>query len=401
MHPRPTVLFIADAVTLAHAARPCALARKLDRTRFSAVLACDQRYRKLLSGLDFPVIPLASIASERFLAAAASGRPLYDAATLRAYVRDDLDLLNSVRPNVVVGDHRLSLSVSARIARVPYLNIINAYWSPYAVGHALPVPDLPVSRWLGARLAEPLFGIAWPLASAWHCRPLNRVRAEHGLPSLGHDWFRAYTDADHTLYADASELVPTLDRPANHTYLGPIQWSPDVALPQAWDSLPTDRPLIYATMGSSGDARLLQMVFDALADLPITLIVTTAGKALNFPPPENACIIDYAPGHLLAERADLMICNGGSLSVYQSLIAGKPLIGIASHMDQHLSMVYVERAGVGRRLRSDALSVKALRQTVEQLLIDPELRRQAIAMAKALAGYQPATHLGEILAAFC
>jgi len=96
-----------------------------------------------------------------------------------------------------------------------------------------------------------------------------------------------------------------------------------------------------------------------------------------------------------------MICNGGSLSVYQSLIAGKPLIGIASHMDQHLSMVYVERAGVGRRLRSDALSVKALRQTVEQLLTDADLRRQATAMAKALARYQPATHLSEILAAFC
>ena len=154
----------------------------------------------------------------------------------------------------------------------------------------------------------------------------------------GGDRFRAYTDADYTLYADARELVPTTDLPASHAYLGPILWSPDVPLPAWWNDLPADRPVIYATMGSSGDPALLELVLAALAGLPVTVVATTAGHSRGFSAPANSRLVDYAPGDQLAARADLMICNGGSLTAYQSLIAGKPLLGIASHMDQHLSM---------------------------------------------------------------
>lgn len=398
MSGRPTILFVADAVTLAHVARPCSLAAKLDPAKFSVVLACDPRYHNFLEKLDFPLRSLPSIASERFLKAAAKGQPLYDTRSLCSYVRDDLALLASVRPAAVVGDHRLSLSVSARLSGIPYLNIANAYWSPYAVGRLLPLPDLPINRYVDTRIAQSLFRLAWPLASAWHSRPLNRVRRQYGLPSLGNDWFRTYTDGDFTLYADASELVPTIDLPTSHTYLGPILWSPEIALPDWWNDLPNDRPLIYATMGSSGNPALLDLVLTALADLPLTIVATTAGGAPRGTAPANARLVTYAPGEQLAGRADLMICNGGSLTVYQSLSAGKPLLGIASHMDQQLSMIYVEQAGVGKLLRSDELNATNLRRWVAQLLADQEMRRRARNLAHALAAYFPAQRLSNILA---
>ena len=392
---RPTILFVADAVTLAHLARPVALARRLDAKKFKVILACDWRYQGFLDHLPFETRHLASISSEKFLAAAASGSPLYDRQTLRAYVRDDLALIDSVQPDVVVGDHRLSLSVSARVAGVPYLAVINAYWSAYA-SNPLPLPELPMNRWLGTSVARSLFRMVWPLASAYHAAPLNRVRREYGLSSLGKDWFQVYTDADRTLYADASELVPTQGLPATHSYLGPILWSPDVALPSWWDDLPADRPLIYATMGSSGRPDLLELVLNSLADLPVTVLATTAGKS---PPtaPANARLVDFAPGDQLAARADLMICNGGSLTVYQALAAGKPLIGIAAHMDQQLSMSYVEKAGVGILLRSDNLSGMQIRAAVQQLLADQPAQRRAQEMARSIAAYAPAERLSKIL----
>lgn len=403
MDSRPTVLFVADAVTLAHVARPCALARAIDPARFAVVLACDPRYQAFLKSLDFPVLPLVSMASERFLRAAATGRPLYDTPTLRGYVRDDLALLESVQPAAVVGDHRLSLSVSARVAGVPYLSVVNAYWSPYTTGQPLPLPELPINlkRWFGDRLAESLFRLSWPLASAWHSRPLNRLRRAHGLPTLGNDWFRTYTEADFTLYADASELVPTSGLPASHSYLGPVLWSPGVPLPAWWDDLPTDRPLIYATMGSSGSPALLELVLAALASLPVSVIATTAGRSQGFSPPANARLVDYAPGDKLAARSELMICNGGSLTVYQSLTAGKPLLGIPSHMDQQLSMTYVQQAGVGELLRSDALNAAKLRLAVERLLADQAMQQRTHNLACALAAYHPAERLSRILEGVC
>ena len=67
---------------------------------------------------------------------------------LRAYVDDDLALLEAVRPDVVIGDFRLSLSVSARVAGIPYVNVTNAYWSPYARPH-FEVPNLALTRLVG------------------------------------------------------------------------------------------------------------------------------------------------------------------------------------------------------------------------------------------------------------
>ena len=393
----PTILFVADAVTLAHLVRPATLARGLDPKKFNVILACDPRYETLLGDLPFQTRAIRSVSSERFLQAAAQGRPLYDSQTLFEYVREDLSLIQAIQPAAIVGDHRLSLSISARVSDVPYLGIINAYWSPYALSPALPLPELPINRWLGISLAQRLFRLAWPMASAYHSLPLNRVRRAYGLPSIGWDWRDVYTDADHTLYADAMELVPTRRLPVNHAYLGPILWSPPVDLPSWWNDLPADRPLIYVTLGSSGRQELLETALSAMADLPVTVVAATVARWQAKASPANTHLVTYAPGEKVVSRADLVICNGGSLTVYQALAAGKPFIGIPSNMDQHLSMQFAEHAGVGLSLRSEQLSVSSLRAAVQPMLQDWQMRGHAQELAKSIATYAPAERLTQIL----
>lgn len=393
---KPTILFVAEAVTLAHLARPAALATGLDPNAFNVVLACDPRYQSFLERLPFPTRSIHSIASDQFLKSVAQGRPIFNRDILRGYVREDLALLDAVKPDAVVGDLRLSLSISARVAGIPYLAITTAYWSPYAEA-ASPLPELPMNRWLGTRLSQWLFQLAKPASFAYHALPLNRVRREYGLPALPPNLCYTYTDGDHTLYADARELVPIDTLPPNHHYIGPILWSPPVELPGWWHELPSDRPLVYVTLGSSGDPRLLKLSLAALADQPLTVIATTAAKAELGKLPANIRVLSYAPGDKLAARADLMISNGGSLTVYQSLAAGKPLIGIASHMDQHLSMMYAEKAGVGKRLRSECVTASSLRESTWGLLADPLARTKAETLARAISAYRPSERLAEIL----
>src|SRR5438552_18469124 len=100
---RPRVLFMAEAVTLAHVARPLVLARSLDPVAYDVVLACHPRFGKVVGELPFPCRPIRSIPCEQFLDALARGAPVYDAETLCSYVEEDLALLNDVRPDVVVG----------------------------------------------------------------------------------------------------------------------------------------------------------------------------------------------------------------------------------------------------------------------------------------------------------
>lgn len=377
---KPVILLVAEAVTLAHFARIVTLAKALDANKYEVVIASDPRYVHLEAPLGYPFHPLCSIPSAHFAQALSRGRPLYSVATLSQYVEDDLLLLDRIKPDLVVGDFRLSLAVSAPLRQIPYAALVNAYWSPYA-DITYPVPDLPMTRILGVFLAQKLFNLARPIAFALHARPLNLVRRHYGLPPLGHDLRNAYSWGNYTLYADVPELVPTRPLPFHHRYLGPPLWSARVPLPAWWSQLSQDKPMVLLTLGSSGRADLLPMALSALAELPITVIAATAGKIGLADVPANAFVADYLPLDAAVPRSSLVICNGGSLTTYQTLASGVPILGICSNMDQLLNMDAIERLGAGVSLRAAQVRPQQLKAIVQTLLNKP-----AYAQAAAQAG---------------
>jgi UDP:flavonoid glycosyltransferase YjiC (YdhE family) len=383
------VLIVAEAVTLAHVARPVALAAGLDARRFEIHLACSERFDALLGELPYVRHTLDSIAGAQFLGALDRGAPVYSAADLRRYVRADLDLLARVAPDVVVGDFRLSLSVSARLARIAYATITNVYWSPIA-DVRFPLPELPLTRALGVRPGtRRLFGVVQPRAFALHTRPLNRVRREHGLPSLGRDLRRTYTDADRVLYADAPELAPPHTLPSGHRFLGPVRWSPAVAAPAWWQRLGDD-PVVYVSLGSSGRPGLLEAALDGLGELPVTVVAAAAGRSVAAAP--NRFVTGYLPGDAACRRASVVVCNGGSPAVQQALVAGRPVVGIAANMDQHLSMGAVVAAGAGVLVRSEHATPATVARAVRRVLEDGSFALRAQAVGRQLAAYDaPAT----------
>ena len=393
---RKKILFVAEAVTLAHVGRPLALARMLDPARFEIHFACADGYDFCFEGSDWPRWRIDSISSTQFLNGLAAGKPVYDEATLARYVEDDLRLLKEVQPDIVLGDFRLSLSVSARLAKLPYVALINAYWSPYVRQHYT-VPNLPLTKMLPISVANALFGLVRPIAFASHTVPLNRVRRKHGLAPLGGDLRRVYTDADHTLYSDIPELFPPHDMPASHSYLGPVTWSPPLALPAWWDQLPEEKPIVYVTLGSSGQGHLLPRVLEALAPLPLTVLAATAGNIEIASPPANARVVAFLPGEAAARRARLVLCNGGSPTSQQALAAGVPVLGIVSNLDQFLNMNGIAAAGAGTLLRADRYDEVQLRLAVQGMLDDARMADAAKTIAQLFAACDPGAHLTALL----
>jgi UDP:flavonoid glycosyltransferase YjiC (YdhE family) len=383
---RRRVLFIAEAVTLAHVARPLALARMLDPARYEVIFACDTRYNRLLETSQLKLLPLHSISSEQFLKSLASGSRLYDKATLDGYVRADMELIKASQPDIIVGDFRLSLSVSARLAGRPYITISNAYWSPYARPH-FTVPELPMLKFTGVKLGQRMFGWVRPIAFRYHALPLNQLRKQYGLPPLGFDLRRIYTDADYTLYADIPQLVPTYDLPDTHRYVGPTLWSPAGPLPDWWAMLPDDKPIVYVTLGSSGHGRLLPTVLNALANMPVTVIAACAGRNLPADVPPNAYVADYLPGEEAAKRAALVISNGGSQTSYQALAHGKPVIGIPANLDQYLNMHYILAANAGRVIRTGSLVPDAIAESVREVLQNARYAEEARTLMQFIVNY--------------
>jgi len=393
------LLFVAEAVTLAHVARPFALARSLPADRYRVVFAAHPRYRHLFPDGSFPWHPLQSISPQRFLGRLAKGRPPYDRQVFGRYLEEEFALLDAERPDLVVGDFRLTLAISCRKRGIPYLAIANAYWSPYADPH-YPIPEHPSVALLGERWAERLFNRIAPLVFAAHTAPFNALCKAHGLPGVGRDLRRYYTEADGVLYADLPELVPLHDPPAHHHYLGPIAWAPEVAPPPWWERALAAETLVYVTPGSSGLAAMLPKVVEAAASLPITLVMATAGLDDLPELPDNVFAAPYLPGDRLAAKAALVVCNGGSPTTYQALTAGTPVIGVPTNLDQYLNMKYVQAAGAGITLRAGRLTADGLLAAIQKLLADDQARRRARRLQQAAARWPAERRFVQLIETF-
>lgn len=382
------VLFFAEGVTLAHVGRSIRLASILRREGFDVQLACDAGYGRFLAGLDFPVHGIRSIPGEAFRNALARGRPVFSTETLASYAREDLSLIERSRPDAVVGDFRLSLSVSARVAGIPYVNVTNAYWSPYATPR-FRMPGIAAARFLGEELGDVLFALARPLAFAVHAVPMNRLRRAYGLSTLGWDVRRVYCDGDLTLYADLPELVPTFSACPSPHYIGFVPWSPTIDPPSWWDEATAGEPPIYVSLGSSGEATLLPSVVEALAALRRPIVVATAGRTVELPKRARVWIADFVSGEAMAEKASVFVCNGGSPTTHQALLRGIPVVGIADNLDQHLNMHYVERFGAGIRLRADRVRDDVVRTATSRVIEDGPMRERAAMIATLAARTRP------------
>lgn len=364
---KPRVLFIAEAASIAHVARPAVLASALDEAEYDIHFASSGSFAFCHAGRPWHFHHLESVSPRIFLERLSAGKAVFSFRELSEYVADDRRLIESVKPDLIVHDFRLSLGVSARLSGVPLLSICNAHWSPYRTKSMTRAPDLPVARLLGHRVFDALFRAAWPLADRLHCLAPNRLRQQHGLapyPSLA-DF---YCDGDVTMYADTPSLSPISNAPPSHVYLGPIVWSPELARPSWWERASAGpMPVVYVTLGSTGSTQAAPHVVDACRAAGLCCILATAGRSQVEADPPWVYAADFLPGSDAAALAAFVICNGGSATAYQALAQGRPVLGICSNLDQVLTMEAIAAAGAGEFMRASEVSLRRLRETIARL----------------------------------
>lgn len=397
-HARRKILFFAESATLAHVIRPVVLASTLDPAQYDVSIATSADFKSIASQTGLPIHDLWSIGSKAYLAAVNAGQVVFSYSVLKRYVQDDLRLINLIQPDVIVGDFRLSLAVSARLTKIPYVGISNAYWSPYAQTE-YEIPVHPATKWLGLTTANHVFRLLRPVILAHHSLPLSRLCRKYGIKPPGFDLRRVFTEADITVFADVPEMVPTQDCgiPDRYIYIGPIIWSPEVALPPELTAQSKEHPLIYITMGSSGDPSLLNTIAKAAASLGCRLAIATAGSLLDQSIQGQIVTRDFLPGSSIAAMAKLVICNGGSPSTHQALLQGTPVLGIPANMDQLLNMNFVTATGAGLKIRADQVTYSNIRKAIQQLLNHHHFSQNAQQIANWFKNHQSKEKFPEII----
>ncbi|WP_268254297.1 glycosyltransferase, partial [Streptomyces capoamus] len=175
-------------------------------------------------------------------------------------------------------------------------------------------------------------------------------------------------------------------------------------LPPWAAGLPTDRPLVYAAIGTAlpvlsehradtaeplpvalpDTAESLRALAGAAAELEdCTVVVSTSGMPLDTEGlPGHVHVTERVPQPLLLEAADLFVTHGGFNSIREAMRTGTPLAVLPHFGDQHANAERVEELGFGRRVADR--SAGGIADVCRKLLADPAPRARARAARLAM-----------------
>jgi UDP:flavonoid glycosyltransferase YjiC (YdhE family) len=368
------------------------LAGTLDQDRYEIHLASDPRYEAMARSVEGVTWhPLPSISPQDWLAVVETPGQTYSDETIAQYQENEIRLYDEVKPDFIVVDTRWTVSTSAEYRRIPYAQLVNAQWSPYAEHNIYEPIDNPVR--LFARRARQklravkrtLLGQPPPLDDL-DAIAFNKGRKRYGLKPL-HDFYQFACRGDWVLYAEAPGIFPIRPLPPTHIFIGPVLWSPDVKLPDWWGKWDPDKPIVYLTPGSTGQAASLPDMVREIASLPVTVLVATAGRVNLGETPPNVLAADYLPGIECARLASLVVFNGGSATGFQAMSAGTPVLGVWTNPDQKISMMLLEQAGAGLSAEAVRASATEIRVLAERVLTEPSFKARAEEIAARFAAY--------------
>ncbi len=393
------ILVMPNGHFLSHVSRTLEIAKVLRQKGNEVIFASEGDYMKLAQDSEFTVIPVKTIGSDRILTCSRQGRVnWYDYNLVKESVEAEIKLLEQVQPDLVLSSFRLTSKTSCELAKIPLAVILNAAWTNYYTVRI----QAPEHSFLTQRLGKPLASLIAPLAKAailsFDIRPFQQFRREQGL-SPGRNLWDIW-QGNLNLLVDIPEYGPTLNLPPNFFYIGPIIWEPDTAMPSWFDALDPQRPTLYLTMGSTGNAHFFEQAIKIFGDSHYQCIMTTAGMVNLTQIPENFFVTEYAPGSKIMEKSDIVICQGGNGTIYQAMSQGVPIIGIPTSHDQEFNLQRVVDLGIGIELSELKFEPSHLVQAVETLLSDPTYREKSRQFAQILANYNSPQQGAQIIDGF-
>jgi UDP:flavonoid glycosyltransferase YjiC (YdhE family) len=200
---------------------------------------------------------------------------------------------------------------------------------------------------------------------------------------------RYIRSADLVLVASVSELEQRTrsGAPATVQHTGALLPSSagEIAVP-----LSDDPPLVVVSFSTTylrGQDAAYQRVMNALADLPVQVVVTTgpAVKIASLDPPPNAIVRPYIPHALLLPRASVLVGHGGHATTVQALASDVPIVFLPQNpiADQELIATRVEQLGAGIALDS-AAPIPHIAAAVTEMLAPGPHRDSAARLGAAI-----------------
>ena len=179
----------------------------------------------------------------------------------------------------------------------------------------------------------------------------------------------------------------------------------DSAVEAALDRLP--RPLVYCALGSmrhyNDRQNFFQSVLTACGDgrFGVVMSVGSQEAAASFDEiPPHVLVKPYVPQLAVLDRASVFVTHAGTNSVFESLLAGVPMLMCPQGGDQPIFAEQIESLGAGRWLHEASLDAPMLRSQIESVLTHPQMARQARTIGDGLRAAGGTVRAAEIISDF-
>jgi MGT family glycosyltransferase len=363
-------LLIPSTIGQSHLNRIILIALDLER-QCQKVAFVFRENLQILKHYNFQVFPVADAVITDF---SSNVFATFTPSLIEQCVTDELKAIETFKPDVIVGDFRLTAAISSKVSDIPYISVVNAYMTDYfdPVDVMIPKDARPRDHRI-ASAASKTIQAAQKRQLATNFRKIARKYGIKHLNSL-YD----FLTGDLTLIADLPEFCPLENLPESFCYIGPLIWEGiDEPIPEYLNDLGRDRKLIYATAGNTGQKQLIQLVIDAFKDDPAYEVVLTTGAFISpdsVPKYSNIHVERFIPGSAVLKQAHAIIHCAGNGTTYQALAQGVPAVVIPFNNDQKINAWLIKRRHVGIPLSSAGLTGKVVKAAVQKVIADPEIR---------------------------
>lgn len=285
-------------------------------------------------------------------------------ATIERVFLSQYNAIVEHKADMVIGDVAPGLKMAAERAGVTYLALMNGYMTKYyAYTRKLSRTHRAYNKLqkLPPKVSEKITGVAEKIAFRVVHQPFKKLRRKHNLKKISN--YIDEMEGDLNLICDDLQLYPQSNLPVAYTEVGPLVYHDTTQEDALMKDLEPEKPLLCVCMGSSGDWSRLAFLRETKY---AKFNVVAAGDTKEVLAAAHVNSRPFVNLDLLLPHAALMICHGGSGTVYHALKHNVPILCLTSHFEQEWVVQGLERNNLGKSL--DGLSEFEMEKVIESTL---------------------------------
>jgi UDP:flavonoid glycosyltransferase YjiC (YdhE family) len=353
---RKRILFL-PTLGFAHVTRTLVLAKEL-ASEFEVRIAISRQFLSLAEELqiDTRLVDLPVVDYDKF----ARGEPVFDTEEkIERFAATYGGALDEFKPDGVVSSMPIAARIPIVARRIPHVTIFDACNHPQ-----FHLPDELTKEQQRERIkrAGQMLG------------RFNAVAKRMNAPE--EKSLRVFFTAALNVLPDLPSLFPIRALPPSFVYMGPVTWKGAGKRLDPTVAIDADKPLVYVTMGSSGNREHMKTIAERLRGSPFQVVITTGGvidaQELKSYERPGFYVRDFLPGDkvIASSKQTIVICHGGIGTVYQALEhQARGILVLPAHWQHRRIGSRLAEIGLGR-LVSDS-DVPGVVEMVHPLLTAP------------------------------